>query len=195
MVPASIRRIRHAECARQRRNLVLESMAEIGSITPEARDAASRAPLGVVPALTETGDAPYFVDLVKDSLLERFSEKDLTSSSLKVYTGLDLDFAEDCFACDSSRNQGSRHATGQAPEEGRPFSGAASGAGLSRSRTLARSWRCKADAATGVSQLNRAVARRQPGSGSPSAWTCSASSTSAADRCRPAAAWSSAITA
>ena len=66
-------------------------MAETGSITPEARDEASRAPLGVVPSATQTRDAPYYVDMVKDQLLEKYTEKDLTSSSLKVYTGLDLD--------------------------------------------------------------------------------------------------------
>jgi penicillin-binding protein 1B len=82
---------RHPEKCRQRRNLVLSAMAATGSITPEARDEASRAPLGVVPAATDTGDAPYFVDMVKDQLLEKYTEKELTSSSFKIYTGLDLD--------------------------------------------------------------------------------------------------------
>jgi penicillin-binding protein 1B len=37
----------------------------------------------------DTGSAPYFVDMVRDHLLERISESDLESQSFRVYTTLD----------------------------------------------------------------------------------------------------------
>src|SRR6202041_1910022 len=36
-----------------------------------------------------TGSAPYFVDMVKDHLLENFSETDLETQSFRIYTTLD----------------------------------------------------------------------------------------------------------
>src|SRR5262249_19080851 len=37
----------------------------------------------------DSGSAPYFVDMVKDHLLEKFSENDLQSQSYRIYTTLD----------------------------------------------------------------------------------------------------------
>ncbi|HYA95069.1 MAG TPA: penicillin-binding transpeptidase domain-containing protein, partial [Terriglobales bacterium] len=46
-------------------------------------------PLKLVRGGIETSSAPYFVDMVKDHLLEHLSESDLTSQSYRVYTTLD----------------------------------------------------------------------------------------------------------
>ncbi len=154
---------RQPERARERRNLVLSQMATFGSITTELRDAAARAPLGVVPAATDTGDAPYFVDLVKDALLEKYSEKDLTSTSLRIYTGLDLDLQK--IASEAIQEGIKEPEKLLAPKRKRnpklpelqvamvcldPHTGAV--LALQGGRSY------------GASQLNRVVAKRQPGS-------------------------------
>jgi len=77
--------------AKKRRDLVLEMMAQNGAITAKQKEEAVAAPLGVVPPYVDTGDAPYFVDLVKDQLVERYSEKDLVSQPYRIYTTLDSD--------------------------------------------------------------------------------------------------------
>lgn len=81
---------RNSEAALKRRNQVLDAMVETGALTPEQKDAAAAGPLEVVPAYTVASEAPYFVDMVKDQLLGKYSEEELTSQSYRVYTTLDL---------------------------------------------------------------------------------------------------------
>jgi len=77
--------------ALERRNFVLRSMLDQGSLTPQEAEAASAAPLGIVLRNVEGTQAPYFVDMVKDQLLSQFSDHDLLSQSYRIYTTLDLD--------------------------------------------------------------------------------------------------------
>ncbi len=82
---------RHPVRAVEIRNLVLRRMREVGFIKPAEEESASAAPLGVTQQNVEANQAPFFVDMVKDRLLEQFSERDLISQSYRVYTTLDLD--------------------------------------------------------------------------------------------------------
>ena len=41
-------------------------------------------------------DGPYFVDMVKDHVLEQISETDLASESYRIYTTLDPDLRTRC---------------------------------------------------------------------------------------------------
>ena len=52
----------------ERRNIVLDSMVETGAITRAQADAAKATPLKLSAPNVEASDAPYFVDLVKDTL-------------------------------------------------------------------------------------------------------------------------------
>ncbi len=81
---------KYPDRARERRNRVLEAMHRIGAITAEQRDETVRTPVKVLPPYVETGDAPYFVDLVREQLLERIPEKALVSSGYHIYTTLDM---------------------------------------------------------------------------------------------------------
>jgi penicillin-binding protein 1B len=83
--------VRHPERALQRRNLVLQAMLETGSITKTQYQAAVNAPLNLAPLSMDASDAPYFVDLVKDRMLDKYSEKDLLSQQYRIFTTLDLD--------------------------------------------------------------------------------------------------------
>ena len=83
--------VRNAERALQRRNMVLQAMLETGSITKEQYQQAVKTPLGVAPLSVDASDAPYFVDLVKDRMLEKYSEKELLSQQYRIFTTLDLE--------------------------------------------------------------------------------------------------------
>lgn len=89
--PSYLSPYRHPERALERRNLVLEAMVDTGSVTRAQADAAKAAPLKLAPPNVEASDAPYFVDLVKDSMLSRYSERDLSENSYRIYTTLDPD--------------------------------------------------------------------------------------------------------
>jgi penicillin-binding protein 1B len=77
------------ERAAEARDRVLNQMQENGFIKPEQVKEAKLAPLGIVSGGENNNDAPYFVDMVKDHLLDRFSEAQLLSQSYRVYTTLD----------------------------------------------------------------------------------------------------------
>ncbi|HET9304717.1 MAG TPA: PBP1A family penicillin-binding protein [Candidatus Sulfotelmatobacter sp.] len=89
--PSYLSPYRHPERAMDRRNLVLESMVDTHAITREQADKAKAAPLKLAPPNVEASDAPYFVDMVRDSLISKYSENELNDSSYRIYTTLDPD--------------------------------------------------------------------------------------------------------
>jgi len=89
--PSALSPYRHPERALERRNLVLESMVETHSITRADADKAKATPLKLAPPNVEASDAPYFVDLVRDELINKYNERDLNDQSYRIYTTLDPD--------------------------------------------------------------------------------------------------------
>jgi penicillin-binding protein 1B len=87
--PSYLSPYRHPERAMDRRNLVLEAMVDTHSITREQADKAKAAPLKLAPPNVEASDAPYFVDMVRDSLISKFSEHEFNDESYRIYTTLD----------------------------------------------------------------------------------------------------------
>jgi len=85
---------RRPDRADEARNRVLAQMLENGMVTPDQEKTALKTPLHLVSGGIEGSSAPYFVDMVKDHLLDHFSEADLLSESLRVYTTLDPDLQE-----------------------------------------------------------------------------------------------------
>ena len=79
------------ERALERRNLVLDSMVETGAIKREEADRAKAMPLKLAPPNVDATDAPYFVDLVKDTLTQRYNERDLNENAYHIYSTLDPD--------------------------------------------------------------------------------------------------------
>ena len=75
--------------ARERRNVVLQAMADAGFIAPDAADRASKEPLSPV-ARALDAEAPYFVDFVGQTLAEQFPAVTQTTEAVDVYTTLDL---------------------------------------------------------------------------------------------------------
>ncbi len=82
---------RRPERAAEARDRVLEQMVENEVISAAAAREARRTPLHLVGGALGMNAAPYFVDMVKDHLLDRFSEAEVLSGNLRVYTTLDPD--------------------------------------------------------------------------------------------------------
>jgi penicillin-binding protein 1B len=82
---------RHPERGLQSRDRVLPQMVENKYITVPDEQEAKRQPLKIVHTSATSSEAPYFVDMVKDHLLDKYSENDLLSQNYRVYTTLDPD--------------------------------------------------------------------------------------------------------
>lgn len=78
------------ERAIERRNIVLDVLANEQIIKPEVAQAAKSEPLGVIPkGRLGISSFPAFIDLVKRQLREDYQEEDLTSEGLRIFTSLD----------------------------------------------------------------------------------------------------------
>jgi len=82
---------KHADRALARRNLVLDAMVETGAITAEEADRAKAQPIRLAPPNVDASEAPYFVDLVHDQIVQRLGDTDNSRSALRIYTSLDPD--------------------------------------------------------------------------------------------------------
>ena len=102
--PSYLSPFRYPERAIKRRNLVLDSMAAMGSISLDQATEAKATPLQLNAGNPGEDDAPYFVDMVRDQLAKTYSESDLTTQAFRVYSTLDLDL---------------QHTTREAVDEGR----------------------------------------------------------------------------
>ena len=81
---------RHPERALERRNLIIDLLADQQVVSPEEAAQARQAPLGV----TQRGSLadssyPAFLDLVKRQLREDYRDEDLTEDGLRVFTSFD----------------------------------------------------------------------------------------------------------
>jgi penicillin-binding protein 1B len=82
---------RHADRTIERRNLVLDSMVETGAVTKEQAERAKEEPLRLSNASVDASEAPYFVDLVHEQLIQKLGERDINGEGLRIYTSLDPD--------------------------------------------------------------------------------------------------------
>jgi len=81
---------RHPERALERRNLVLDLLAEQQVVDPAEVAAAKQKPLGITQRGSMADSSyPAFLDLVKRQLREDYREEDLTEEGLRVFTSFD----------------------------------------------------------------------------------------------------------
>src|SRR5207248_11633522 len=76
---------------KDRRNLVLDTMVEPRAITPEQAEKAKASPLKLAPPNVEASEAPYFVDLVRETLISKVPEREMNEQAYRIYTTLDPD--------------------------------------------------------------------------------------------------------
>ncbi len=86
--PSRLNPYRHPDRAMERRNVVLDSMVETGALTEAQATRAKAEPLRLAPPNVDASEAPYFVDLVHEQLVQRLGD-DLSRQSLRIYTSLD----------------------------------------------------------------------------------------------------------
>ena len=155
---------RYPDRARTRRNLVLKAMRENDYLTEQEYQDAIAAPLNVVREVTESSDAPYFVDLVDDTLQNKF-QYDFQNNSYRVFTTLDMNLQRDAveavrMGIEETDQQWKRRSKKYGTEEF-PLAQVAMVAldaetGEVKALVGGRNY--------GMSQLNHAIAKRQPGS-------------------------------
>ncbi|MDE3109456.1 MAG: PBP1A family penicillin-binding protein, partial [Acidobacteriota bacterium] len=85
----------HSDRADEARNRVLTQMLQDGYISAADERAARKETLKFVNGGVSSSTAPYFVDMVKEHLLEKISATDLQDQSYRVYTTLDPDLQRD----------------------------------------------------------------------------------------------------
>jgi penicillin-binding protein 1B len=87
--PSYFNPFHHPDRVMERRNLVLSSMVETGAITQDQAERAKAEPIRLAPPNVDASEAPYFVDLVHDQIIQRMGDNDLSRSPLRIYTSLD----------------------------------------------------------------------------------------------------------
>ena len=85
--PSRLSPFNNPERAKERRNVVLQEMADAGYISAEAAERASREPLQIAPRALDA-EAPYFVDYISQELQDKYPS--IASGAIDVYTTLDL---------------------------------------------------------------------------------------------------------
>lgn len=81
--------LRHPERARERRNVVLAGMRDMGMIDAATCKKAQAAPMTVNEYPRSIRSAPYFVDLVLKELRATYPETQLQTEGLRIFTTLD----------------------------------------------------------------------------------------------------------
>lgn len=162
--PSYLNPYRYPDRTKHRRNQVLDAMLREGFIDQEEHAAAAAEPIVLSQGHMESRDAPYYIDLVNKSLQEHFDTDDLVKKNYWVYTTLDKQLQE--FAVEAVR-EGMKLVDERISKQ-RRFRG--------MQPPLAQAALVAIDSRTGEvkaivggrdyggSQLNRALARRQPGS-------------------------------
>ena len=155
------------ERAAEARDRVLDPLLDSGRISPGAAAQARATPLNFVRRNLEAGPAPYFVDLVRDRVLQSFAADGIPAQDCRVYTGLDN-------ALQAAANEAVD--TGLRSVEGRLAKRRAASRGRFEEVPPVQAALVALDVRTGEvcalvggrdyaqSQLNRVLAERQPGS-------------------------------
>lgn len=83
--------LKNREALKNRRDFVLQRMADEGYITREEAEAAQKEPLTVKEERYTNITAPHFVEYVRDELKDQYGEHLVNTGGLKVITSLDWD--------------------------------------------------------------------------------------------------------
>jgi penicillin-binding protein 1A len=82
---------REPDRALKRRNLVLAAMLQMKHLTRAQYETACEAPLGVTKTRIDTKAAPYFMEMVRQYIEQRYGSNQLYEGGLRIYTTIDID--------------------------------------------------------------------------------------------------------
>ncbi|MGA3027937.1 MAG: PBP1A family penicillin-binding protein [Bryobacteraceae bacterium] len=161
--PSYINPYRWPDRARDRRNVVLALMRENDYISEQQYQDAVSAAVVLAHGGMESTDAPYFVDIVNDTLVDQFEGRDFRTKPYRVYTTLDLQLQRDAaeavrlgIAEVDKAIAGRRRRDPNYPEPQCALIALDPHTGEIRAFVGGRNY--------GVSQLDHLMAKRQPGS-------------------------------
>jgi penicillin-binding protein 1A len=89
--PSRYSPIDHPDLALARRNIVLEAMKNFKKISKAEADSLERLPLELDPSSIWAGQAPYFTEMTRQYLENKYGDDILYRGGLSVYTTLNLD--------------------------------------------------------------------------------------------------------
>jgi len=92
--PSRYSPIDHPDLALARRNTVLEAMTDFKKIPEELADSLEKLPLELNPSSLWAGQAPYFAEMTRQYLENKYGDDVLYRGGLSVYTTLHLDLQE-----------------------------------------------------------------------------------------------------
>lgn len=138
------------DAAKNRQKMVLNRMYEENYISAGERDVAFQQELVYQKARYIGGDAPYFLAMVKDYLIERYGDRRVFQGGLRIYTTLDLDLQQ---AANKAYNQGTQNWDSELQAA---LAAVDTSSGEIRALIGGRDY--------AASNYNRAYAKRQPGS-------------------------------
>lgn len=162
--PSYLNPHRYPDRAKFRRAQVLEAMLRQGFIDQQAMDQAAEAEILLAKDHLDSRDAPFFIDLARKSLAEHFSDQQLVTENYWVFTSLDQQLQE--FAVEAVR-EGMQYVDERVARQRRYRDMTPPRAQAALVAMDPRTGEIKAIVGGrdyGGSQLNRALARRQPGS-------------------------------
>ena len=82
--------IDHPDRAERRRNVVYNALVEYGSLSKQAADSLKAIPLEIHPLEEKVGEAPYFTEMVRQYVRDKYGETALYNSGLSIITTIDL---------------------------------------------------------------------------------------------------------
>ena len=162
--PSYTNPVRWPDRSKARRNIVLSLMRENGYISDRDYATAAEQPVIVASGAVDSNDAPYFVDLINDWLQGELSGHDFQQSAYRVYTTLDPRLQRDATEAiragikeaDELLEKRRKARKTAIPEAQVALVALDAETGEVRALVGGRNY--------GMSQLNRALAKRQPGS-------------------------------
>jgi len=85
---------RHPKEAKERRDTVLRAMRETEALNPQEAEQYAALPLAVYPLDTKINLAPYFGEVVKAQLMEKYAADSVYTQNLHIFTTLDLNLQQ-----------------------------------------------------------------------------------------------------
>ncbi len=162
--PSYLNPYRYPDRAKARRNQVLAAMLREGLIDQSWHDEAAAAEIALAEGHLDSRDAPFFIDLARKSLAGNFGAEDLVTKNYWVFTTLDKQLQEIAVAAiregmalvDERIAKQSRYRGTTPPRAQAALVAIDPRTGAVKAVVGGRDY--------GGSQLNRALAKRQPGS-------------------------------
>ncbi len=156
--------VRWPDRAKARRNVVLSLMRDNGYLNDREYALAAAEPVVTAPGAIDSNEAPYFIDLVNEWLQDNFENRDFQADSYRVFTTLDPALQKAATEAvtigipeaDALIEKRRLRTKSAGPQAQVALVALDAETGEVRALVGGRNY--------GMSQLNRAVAKRQPGS-------------------------------